>query len=386
MKILPIASGKGGVGKTSLAANLAIVLAKQGAKVLLLDLDLGGSNLHLLLGEKTVKQGIGTYLLADPKPPLHTLIMETDFPGVQFIPGDIGIPGLANIPFSQKKALIDNLLQLQADYMILDLGAGSHFNTIDFFLMSGSALLITSPHVASTVTAYLFLKNVLFRIIVSSFPSKSPGGEFIQKLKSDGLSLQKLHVRNLISELKQIDPENAVTLEKVLNHFHPFLVMNLLDEPKDATKAERLRKSISHYLGVEMDFLGVIFRDEAQGRAMASGLPITVYKPDSVMSQGVQRIAKRFMQNVHEKPDRLMSVQAIENSHHVVLQEAESDYQDKINSIEDLYVSGALSQGDILETLRVQQYEVNQLRKENRWLKNKIHDLLQQLDINATKQ
>ena len=60
MQIIPVASGKGGVGKSLLSANLAIALGQSGKKVVLADLDLGASNLHLVLGQQAPKQGLGT--------------------------------------------------------------------------------------------------------------------------------------------------------------------------------------------------------------------------------------------------------------------------------------------------------------------------------------
>ena len=62
MQIIPVASGKGGVGKSLLSANLAIALGQSGKKVILADLDLGASNLHLVLGVQSPKQGLGTWL------------------------------------------------------------------------------------------------------------------------------------------------------------------------------------------------------------------------------------------------------------------------------------------------------------------------------------
>ena len=377
MNILPIASGKGGVGKTTLAANLAVVFAKTGKKVLLVDLDLGGSNLHLLLGHPADTPGIGSYVTGKKEGSLKDLIVPSGYEGVDFIPGDSGIPGMANIRVEQKRRLIRELCSLDADYLILDLGAGSSFNTIDFFLLTGSGIVITAPTSAAIAACYLFLKNVIFRIIVSCFTLESPGGQLLQKLKENSVSMQTLHIQKLIQELENIDPENFRKFGRIYRAFRPRFIINLLDEPKDATKGERLRKNVSRYLGLDLDFLGVIFRDETQSRALASGLPITVYKPTSIMSQGVERIGKRILDTpLGMGAGRLLTPDEIDASYKIALSDAENDYQNKVNSLEDLYNSGNLSEGDLLEILRNQQFELNQLRKENRFLKHKLHELL----------
>lgn len=380
MNILPIASGKGGVGKTSLAANLAVVFARAGKKVLLVDLDLGGSNLHLLLGRPADTPGIGSYVTGMKEGSLKDLIVPSGYEGVDFIPGDAGIPGMANIRVEQKRRLIRELCSLDADYLILDLGAGSSFNTIDFFLLTGNGIVITAPTSAAIAACYLFLKNVIFRIVVSCFGVDSPGGELLQKLKENSVSMQTLHIQKLMQELENIDPVNFKKFARIYRAFCPRFIINLLDEPKDATKGERLRKNVKKYLGLELDFLGVIFRDETQSRALSSGLPITVYKPNSVMSQGVERVGKRVLAEEGTSVSRLLTPDQIEASYKIALTDAESDYQNKVGSLEDLFKAGNISEGDILEILRNQQFELNQLRKENRFLKHKLHECLTQKD------
>ncbi|WP_455381355.1 AAA family ATPase, partial [Salinispira pacifica] len=156
MQIIPIASGKGGVGKSLLAANIAIVLGQAGKRVILADLDLGASNLHLILGISNLSVGIGT-VLAKSGSDLEEVIIDTDYENLRFIPGDAEIPGLANLSSGQKRMLIRRLRKLDADYLVLDLGAGTNFNTLDFFLTSGHGIVITAPTPTATVNAYLFV-------------------------------------------------------------------------------------------------------------------------------------------------------------------------------------------------------------------------------------
>jgi flagellar biosynthesis protein FlhG len=174
MQIVPVASGKGGVGKTLVAANLAIALAQANRRVILADLDLGGSNLHLVLGLNVGGPSIGTFL-GKKKIDFSEAVHETGIPNLRFIPGDAEIPGLANLTASQKNMIVRRLSGLDADYLILDLGAGTSQNTLDFFLMSGQGIIVTTPTPTATVNAYLFLKNAAFRLLQRSANRKSPG-------------------------------------------------------------------------------------------------------------------------------------------------------------------------------------------------------------------
>ena len=113
MQIIPVASGKGGVGKSLFSANLAVALGEAGKKVVLADLDLGASNLHLVIGHQAPKNGIGTYMTGANS--FKDIIAETEYPNVFFIPGDSEIPGLSVLKASQKNDLIRKLRSCEAD-------------------------------------------------------------------------------------------------------------------------------------------------------------------------------------------------------------------------------------------------------------------------------
>ena len=177
--IIPVAGGKGGVGKSIYSLNIAVTLAKQCKKVILVDLDLGGSNLHTLLGLKNNQAGLGTFI-ARQEEDFSNLLQATGIPGLQFIAGDCLFPGTANMDFFTKKKILTNLEKLNADYIILDLGAGSSYNVIDFFLTSYKGTLVVTPELTSILNAYSFLKSTVFRFLYRQFPAKSPERQVLQ--------------------------------------------------------------------------------------------------------------------------------------------------------------------------------------------------------------
>lgn len=101
-KIIPVASGKGGVGKSFFVANLAVILSEMNQKVIAADLDLGGSNLHTMLGIKNDMIGLGQFI-NDKNVTFNDIIHETDYPNLSFIPGDSLYVGTANLPYFRKK-------------------------------------------------------------------------------------------------------------------------------------------------------------------------------------------------------------------------------------------------------------------------------------------
>lgn len=374
MQVIPIASGKGGVGKSLLSANLAIALGQAGKKVLLADLDLGASNLHLVLGVQSPKNGLGTWLTGGGD--FDSIILKTSWPGVHFIAGDSEIPGLTALRAPQKASLTKNLLKYDADYLVLDLGAGTHLGILDFFLMSPQGIIVTAPSVTATLNAYLFLKNAVFRLMYDCFKKGSPGWNKLEALKKDSASLQRMYIPRIIEEVEKVDPENAKRFKRSMETFHPRLVMNMIEDPKDADKALKIRRSCKEYLNLELEHLGVIYRDSVQDTALTSRLPVLVYKPQAILSQAVYRIADKILQSETESFEDFSEFS--DGSFQSAEMEAAIDYDSKMNYVEELVGSGALSMGDLADTIKSQQYEISVLRKENQLLKTKLSLAIQQ--------
>jgi len=372
MHIVPVASGKGGVGKTLLAANLAIALGQAGKRVVLCDLDLGGSNLHLILGIPPTQEGLGTFI---NRRDLHLseILVPTEYPNVSFIPGDGEIPGAANLTSHQKQKIRRNLLTLDTDYLILDLGAGTHSNVLDFFLLSGRGVVITSPTPMATVNAYVFLKNTIYRILAQSTKKKSEAFQYLEHLRKEGTAFQNLYVPKLLEEIQVRDPEAYETFQQQVQQYHPRLVLNMVEDPRDAEKATKLRRSCQQYLNLDLEHLGVMYRDDIQNIALGSRLPIILYRPQSVLSVAIRRIADKLIQ-VEDESDLLFS--NLEDTFQEASLEAEVDFEAKMDDLEELLHTETLTLGDLIETVKMQQFEINQLKKENNFLKAKLMNLL----------
>lgn len=368
MQIIPIASGKGGVGKSLVSANLAIALAQSGKRVVLADLDLGASNLHLVLGNQSPKAGLGTFLTGNSE--FEEIIVPTDYANLMFIPGDSEIPGMSSIKAAQKNMLIKKLQASNCDFLLIDLGAGTHLSILDFFLLSPQGILVTAPTVTAILDGYLFLKNAVFRLMYNSFKKNSKAYAYLEKLKNDAASMQRLYIPKLIDAIAEVDPENAELFRRRMKQFRPRLILNMLESPKDAEKALKIRRSCKEYLGVELEHLGVIYRDVLQDIALASRLPIIVYKPQSVLAQAIYRIADKVRNSETLSFDQYLA--ASSDSFTNAEEDAAQDFETKMTYIEDLVGTGTLTIEDVADVIKAQQYEITQLKKENALLKQKI--------------
>lgn len=130
-EIIAVASGKGGVGKSFFSANLAMSMKKLYDAILLVDGDLGGANLHSFVGLKAQGKGIYNFLKENFR--IEDVILETPAQ-VDFIGGSSDILGMAHINNFEKLKILNHLKRANYKYVVMDLGAGTSYNMIDFLI------------------------------------------------------------------------------------------------------------------------------------------------------------------------------------------------------------------------------------------------------------
>ena len=164
------------------------------------------------------------------------------------------------------------------------------------FLLSPQGIVVSAPAVTATLNGYLFLKNAVFRLLYTTFKKNTPGRELLDNLKKDSASMQKLYIPQLVQALGKVDPQTTQLFITRMQQFRPRLVMNMIENPADANKAQRIKTSCNQYLGLDIDFLGLMYRDMLQDKALSSQLPLVVYKPQSVLGQAIYRIADKVIE------------------------------------------------------------------------------------------
>ncbi len=293
-KIIPVASGKGGVGKSTLVANLGVKLTEMGKTVLLVDLDLGGSNLHTFLGIKNNHEGLSSYIFHGNKD-LESLIVETAFPHLFFIPGDGLIPGTANLPFFVKKRLLSDLQKLVADVVILDLGAGTSHNVVDFFLLSNLGLVVTVPETIAVLNAYGFIKTALYRLLYLSFPYKSKEREIVDHFSQQKLEGSGHNILDLVDTLYTLSRESGRKAQDVLKVFHPGVVINMGRTKADGMLAGKLQDILKKNIFLEPSYLGFLPWEGASRDAVNQRIPLSKLLPGSPFTQGLETLGKSII-------------------------------------------------------------------------------------------
>lgn len=155
-RVIAIASGKGGVGKTNLAVNLGVALARRGLRVALLDADLGTANVDVVLG---LQPRYHLHHVVTGQKSLSEIIVEGPF-GLKVIPGASGLPDLADLPEAQRDTLLRALLVLNGtvDLLLIDTSAGVGRGVVQFILAAGEVLIVTTPEPTAITDAYALMK------------------------------------------------------------------------------------------------------------------------------------------------------------------------------------------------------------------------------------
>lgn len=242
-RIITVTSGKGGVGKTNISANLGIELALQGNRVCLFDADLGLANINVILGlypDATIDDVILR------KKPISEVIIR-DFHGIDIVPGSSGVEKIANANPGDTEHLVESLASLtDYDYLLLDTSAGISKNVVSFCLASSEILLVITPEPTSLTDAYALLKILM------------------------------------------------------LNGFQGrvFVVINqCADTTVAKTTYTRFKNAVHNFQSVHMQPLGVVLRDDLIADAVRKQCPFLIEHPNAIASRCIRVLAKNLQSN-----------------------------------------------------------------------------------------
>lgn len=200
-KIITVASGKGGVGKTSIAINLAIAFAKFGREVIVMDADLGLANVNIVLG---VIPKFNLYNVLKGQKTLREIIVDTP-QGIKIIAGASGFYQLANLEKEQKDNFVKSLEELDyADIVVVDTGAGVSDNVLSFVCAADEVIIVTTPEPTSITDAYGIIKSIAARspnsrlkLIVNRVSSVIEGKKVAERVINIANQFLNMRVENL---------------------------------------------------------------------------------------------------------------------------------------------------------------------------------------------
>jgi len=253
-KILAVTSGKGGVGKTNVVANISVSLSELGKKIVVLDADFGLANLDVLLG-LTPRYHLGHVLFGNKT---LTEIMVQGPKGIRIIPASSGIQRMSELTLAQRNHLVESFTNLDdTDYFIIDTAAGISRNVIHFLLSAQEVIVVSAPEPTAIVDAYAVIKIILAE-----------------------------------------------------DHEKPIQVLiNSVEQAEDAHEVFcQINSVVKRFLNREIDYLGHIERDPHVPQAVRSQMVVTHRFPNAPASRCFRELARRIshQDGVMPSPDGLV--------------------------------------------------------------------------------
>jgi flagellar biosynthesis protein FlhG len=245
-RIIAVSSGKGGVGKTNIAINLALAYAELGKRVTVMDADLGLANVNVVLG---VIPRYNLYHLIRKQKSLSEIIVDTSY-GIKIIAGASGFSKIANLTEEERKSFIGELAALSnADIIIIDCSAGVSNNVISFVAAADDALIVTTPEPTAITDAYGIIKIIA------------------------------TEVENLDLGLK--------------------LIVNRVKSVVEGKRvAERVINIAAQFLNLKVDYLGFVYEDPVVHTSVVRQKPFLVLEPKSKASMSIRHLVGR-LENVN---------------------------------------------------------------------------------------
>jgi len=292
---LPVGGGKGGIGKSALTANLGLALARLERRVLAVDADLGGSDLHAVLGLANDRPGLGELLTAKGHA-VADFVRPALEPRFFFLPGDAMIVATANPSFQKKRKILHAIKAWPADFILLDLGAGASITVMDFFLTSPLSLVVMLPEQPAVMNAFNFLKNAVFRALDRIFRDNAGARAALGDFQTRGRGPGAMKIDELVAAIEKAVPGQGERARRAVGRWRPKLVLNRARRVDDFAFARQLTQWAAEDLGLAIEVLGFLPEDEAVRQAAGQGLPALDLDPRAPFCRAVALLAQRIGQ------------------------------------------------------------------------------------------
>lgn len=302
--IWAIGGGKGGVGKSVVSVLLSLALARSGQRTALVDADMGGANLHTLMGIKTPTRTLNDFL-THKYPTLEEVCIRTEVKNLELICGTSEILSFANPQFSQKRKIAQSVLNLPVDQVVLDLGAGATYNVLDFFLIAHYPIVVLTPQPTSIQNAYGFVRNTVYRHI-SRLVNQRPSLQEVIQAAMDPKNDNKIRT---VSEMfqavrKSHGEKTALSLTRAIDRIRPLLITNMARNGRDGNAGRIVQMVAEKYLNISAQEVGMLEFDPLIEEMINKMAPISELPKYSRSNISADRIVQKLVPGIGDHPER----------------------------------------------------------------------------------
>ena len=289
-QIWSVGGGKGGIGKSVLTASIGWQLARMGKRVVLVDADLGGANLHTCLGLSTSGRTLADFIQKRVAT-IQDVLVEVGPSGLSLISGASDLLSAANLKHAQKVRVMNHVRSLDMDVVLIDLGAGTTFNILDFFLMSDVSILAVVPEPTSIENGYRFIKSALYRrlrTMASTQEVRDLVDRALDPKNEEGIKTPL----DLLARVESFDPESAERLRREVGSFQPRFVVNEVRDVSDVGIGHQLVAACGRHLGLRASYAGFVHHDDAVWQAVRRRRLFMADAPTSRAAEEIRQLTR----------------------------------------------------------------------------------------------
>lgn len=294
-RLFAFASGKGGVGKSLLVANLGIQLARQGRTATLIDCDLASSTLHSYLGTGNPQSCIDD-LLSGRSASLASLARDTSVPGLRLVAGSrVGWRALP--PGEDLERLVLQALELPSDCVLIDLPSGRHPLSLDLLVLADYGVLVVTPEPGSLEAGFRLVEELARRALEHPESEERRAAEAVL-----GSEAPARGPAAFLDALADADPALANRLAERMARLRLGFVINQSRSDGEAQAGLNLRSLCRHYLGVEVEFGGVVEFDLSVWQATRQRKSLSQKYPNAPATRTIEQIASTLQSRSASPP------------------------------------------------------------------------------------
>jgi flagellar biosynthesis protein FlhG len=306
-RIITVAAGKGGVGKSFLATNLAVVCAQAGQRVLLVDGDLGSPNLHTLLGVNPVGAGLDGFFAHGGT--FEAMAIPTLVPGLSLVAGAFH-GDAANLGAPGRSRLVEAVKAADADVVVVDVGAGTGAASIDLFLAADHRVLVMVPQLPAVQNAYLFLKAAILELLRQIADAAGESSAL-----ADAFPRHVGKLMPALATLRAMRPQLGARSAAALAAHGVAIVGNQVVDAAGTTMIEGMRRMIRDYLSLTPAVLGTLHASPAARASVDDRRPVVLDAGSGRLAGELRSVAKNLLAIDVERLRAARSFQGDEPAH-----------------------------------------------------------------------
>jgi len=276
-RVVSVGGGKGGVGKSFVAVNLAVSLARLGRDVVMVDADLGGANLHTLFGIMRPERTVHDFIEGRASS-LEEVAIPTAVQGLRIVSGTCEVLGSADPAGEERRRLLTALAAMDVDCLVIDVGAGTNAHTIDLFNAADTRIVVMAPELTAVQNAYGFVKNAVYRRL-----QRALEGHPVARMLEDRLGEQAFKTG---SRMEKVETFLAVLADEQLGLDEPFrmllrelnlkIVGNMLASDADRNVLYALKRMMATFLSVDADVSAALRTSSKVRTSVNAGKPLAM--------------------------------------------------------------------------------------------------------------